>query len=200
MHESRANRTKENGEWRYFDQNDAEFVFMSSFDYPVEFVDDFIDGLHGVTLTDKTISELGGIRHDALHAYTANNIELMESNLRALDIACRLAGMVDSAKLGVKFKRGRRINATGPIRKAITKLLTKNPMMKNPELWDEIKNNLPKGWELETPRYFYFKPSLIGPNPSKDHVTQSRFNNICGEERKKIKQKSRVSEPVKESC
>jgi hypothetical protein len=44
-----------------------------------------------------------------------------------------LAG--EQAEHGQRFKDGRKLGSGGPIRKAIAKLLVRNPAMKNPELW-----------------------------------------------------------------
>ena len=111
MTESRANRTKENGIWRYLDQSDAEFVLISEPEYRVEAVDDFIDA---GTLPEETISLLRGMRHDALQAYLSKNIPLLEARLQGLYMACRAAGMLNSARIGVKFKRAQKQKAARP--------------------------------------------------------------------------------------
>ncbi len=109
MLDSKANRINENDVWRYLDQGDAEFVLMSEPEYSIEAVDDFIDGLHGVTLPEETISLLRGMRHDGLQAYLGKNIPLMEAHLRALHMACRAAGireaLKDDAARGKKVKK-----------------------------------------------------------------------------------------------
>lgn len=96
-----------------------------------------------------------------------------------------LAG--DQAEHGQRFKDGRKPGSGGPIRKAIAKLLAKNPTMKNPDLWGAIKKKPPKGWSAEEPRYFNFEPELLGPNPETDHMSYRRFCTVCGEERRKVK-------------
>lgn len=185
MAESRANRINEGGIWRYLDQNDAEFVLMSMFDYPVEVVDDFIDGLQGSTLPEETIDLLREIRHDALQAYIAKNIPLMEAKLQGLHMACRVAGMLPAAKLGSKFKKGRKQGSSGPIRKAIARLLKKTPAMKNAELWRAIKDNPPRGWKVYENRAGHY---IEGPEAG-DNMGYERFCNVSAEERKKLNQK-----------
>ena len=183
MAKSKANRVLENGTWRYTDQLDAEFVLISEPDYRVEAVDDFIDGLHGVTLPEETTSLLLGMRHDALQAFMAKNIPLMEANLRGLNMACRAAGMLDAAKAGVKFKQGRKPNTSGPIRKAIVRLLAASPDMKNAELWGAIKAKPPRGWKVCDNRVGKY---IEGPKAS-DGMNYARFCNVASEARKQNK-------------
>lgn len=179
MTESRANRIKENGIWRYLDQSDAEFVLISEPEYRVEAVDDFIDA---GTLPEETISLLRGMRHDALQAYLGKNIPLLEARLQGLYMACRAAGLLNSARIGVKFKRGRKPNTGGPIRKAIAKLLAKSPDVKNPELWNAIENRPPRGWAVCDNRIGRY---IEGPRGS--NMSYERFCNVAAEERKKLK-------------
>lgn len=183
MADSVANRIKENGIWRYLDQNDAEFVLISEPEYSVEAVDDFIDGMHGVTLPDETISLLRGMRHDALQAYIGKNIALMEAHLRGLHMACRAAGILNAARMGVKFKRGRKPGTTGPIRKVIAKLLAKAPDTKNHDLWTTIKDKPPRGWQVFDNRIGRY---IEGPKPG-ENMSYERFCNVAAEERKKLK-------------
>lgn len=98
MAESKANRVKENGIWRYLDQSDAEFVLISEPEYRVEAVDDFIDSGN---LPEETISLLCGLRHDALQAYIAKDMALMEARLGKLHFACHAAGKLEQAKKDV---------------------------------------------------------------------------------------------------
>ena len=49
------------------------------------------------------------------------------------------------AEHGQKFQ-GKKPNSGGPIRKAIARLLAKNPALTNPELWAEIKGKPPRGF------------------------------------------------------
>lgn len=85
---------------------------------------------------------------------------------------------------GKKFTTGRKPNTGGPIRKKIAALLAKNPSMKNPQLWEKVIQKLPKGWSLVDGRRGAW---LDGPTAA-DHMTKRRFETICGEERKKLKQ------------
>lgn len=91
---------------------------------------------------------------------------------------------------GFKFEKGRKPGTGGPIRKAIAKLLAKNPALKNPELWKAIEVKPPIGWKVNCPKYFAaLVPTIEGPNTETDHMTYRRFCTVCGEERKKVKAK-----------
>ncbi len=91
-----------------------------------------------------------------------------------------LAG--DQAEHGQRFKDGRKPGSVGPIRKAIAKLLAKTPEMKNPELWDAIKNRPPRGWQaIESTRLGKY---LEGPKMA--HMGYPSFCNVCSKERKKV--------------
>lgn len=92
-----------------------------------------------------------------------------------------------AAEFGKKFKDNadeRKTRKASPIRQAIRKALKKQPDLKNPVLWEIIKNNPPKGWEV-------FENSLgkyiEGPTNDR-HMIQRRFFTVCGEERKALKQ------------
>lgn len=177
MAESRANRILENGTWRYLDQSEAEFVLMSEPEYSIEAVDDFIDS---GKLPEETIRLLRGMRHDGLQAYITKNIPLMEAKLQGLHMACRAAGMLDAARIGVKFKRGRKPKTGGPIRKAIARLLAKSPDMKNAELWKAIDSKPPRGWTVCDNRSGKY---IEGPKAS-DGMNYARFCNVAAEERR----------------
>lgn len=104
---------------------------------------------------------------------------------KAWDVAKGAMGKLEPvALLGAKFKEGRRLGAHGPIRKAIAKLLNSNQNMKNAELLTAIKEKPPKGWS-------YYDNRLGKYFEGKDNksMTVARFNNICSEERRKLKQK-----------
>lgn len=95
-----------------------------------------------------------------------------------------LAG--DQAEHGQLFKDGRKPGSGGPIRKAIAKLLAKAPTMRNPDLWEAIKNKPPKGWQAyESARLGKY---LEGPTTKKE-MGYGRFCTVCGQERKKVKGK-----------
>jgi hypothetical protein len=90
----------------------------------------------------------------------------------------------DIAATGEKFRAGRTPNTSGPIRKAITKLLKSHPDMKNKQLLDAIAAKPPRGWKYYDNRTGkYFEGRKAG-----DHMGEGRFYNICSEERKKIRQ------------
>jgi hypothetical protein len=88
---------------------------------------------------------------------------------------------------GKKFK-SRKPGSVGPVRKEISKLFARNPNMTNPEAWQAICENPPKGWAaLE----YRFGKYLDGPQ-SKDgnklrKMEYRRFCNVCAEERKALK-------------
>jgi len=90
-----------------------------------------------------------------------------------------LAG--EQAEIGQRFREGRKVGTVGPIKKAISKLLAKDPNMKTPELWKAISNKPPKGWQA-------FESARLGKyleGPGVQNVGYRRFSNICSEERKK---------------
>lgn len=83
------------------------------------------------------------------------------------------------ALLGKKFTAGRKVGAVGPIRKAIAKMLKKNPKVKNAELWVTLSDSPPKGWD--------FRANRIGKyieGPHGDGMNYQRFCNIASEERR----------------
>ena len=177
------NREMINGAWTYHDQNEAEFVFFVWPEHSIDSVDDFIEGRQGITLSDAAKSKLKEIRHDAFGAYVKKDFDLMMAHSRALSTACYLYGMRDAAKLGAKFSKGGKSKTYGPIRKAISRLLSKNPSMKNDELWAAIKASPPKGWtalENRNGRY------IEGPKAG-DDMQYERFCNVASLERKLLK-------------
>lgn len=128
-----------------------------------------------VEANDRPVSELGLRR--SLECY--KDWRISESEIL-------LSWMTPDAKHGRKFKEGRKPNAGGPVRKAIARLLKKNPAMKNPELWKSIKANPPRGWEpVESMRH---GERLDGPTVN-DRMGYGRFCTVCGEERKKAREK-----------
>lgn len=92
--------------------------------------------------------------------------------------------LVPAAKTGKKFIAGRKPGAAGPIRKAIAKLLKKNPGFKNPDLWAALSANPPRGWNFFDNREGRY---IEGPRIAEDHMVYGRFCTVCGEERKKLK-------------
>ena len=91
-----------------------------------------------------------------------------------------LTQVLPAMELGQKFMDGRKVNTGGPIRKAIARLLKKNPAMKNPELWAAVTAMPPRGWTVYGDRKY-----LEGPGVK--NMSQGRFFTVCGEERKKNK-------------
>ncbi len=72
-----------------------------------------------------------------------------------------------------------------PIRKAIAKLLTTTPAIKNPELWKMFTAKLPRDWKAFDNR----QGKYLEGKTAKEHMTYARFCTVCGEERKKNKPK-----------
>ncbi len=89
------------------------------------------------------------------------------------------------AAVGRKFTAGRQSGTVGPIRKLILRELKMHRSLKNPELWDLIRNDLPTGWDwIRSGKY----GRLEGPGaPSSDTMEYERFCNVCSEERRKLK-------------
>lgn len=87
------------------------------------------------------------------------------------------------AMQGQAFLDGRKPGTGGPIRKAIRRLLAKDPTMKNPQLWSAIKANPPKGWEARDNKVGRY---LDGPKAA--NMNYQRFCNVAAEERSRRKQ------------
>lgn len=88
------------------------------------------------------------------------------------------------AARGKKFLDGRKPGTGGPIRKEVAKLLANDPTLRNPELWKAVKENLPRGWEAgKLAKYGEY----VEAHPEK--MFYRRFCNVCGEERKKLREK-----------
>jgi hypothetical protein len=87
-----------------------------------------------------------------------------------------------NAALGEKFRRGRRVNTGGPIRKAIALALKRDQDMKPREIWAALAANPPRGWAFNENRLGRY---IEGPKAS-DGMKYARFSNICNEERAKI--------------
>lgn len=101
------------------------------------------------------------------------------------EIEAALKAIIPDAITGIKFRPGRKPGSGGPIRKAIAKHLSKNNQLKNPELWEAIKNKPPRGWTAyESPKLGKY---LEGPGLK--NMNYERFCNVCGEERKRTRQK-----------
>ncbi|MCZ2099473.1 MAG: hypothetical protein LC121_25070 [Anaerolineae bacterium] len=88
------------------------------------------------------------------------------------------------ARRGAKFQPGRKGGAVGPIRKAITTALKRDPTLTNDELWERVKAHPPRGWRaVESTRLGRY---FAGPRAS-DSTSYARFRNIAAEERGKLK-------------
>lgn len=98
----------------------------------------------------------------------------------AKELLEKLKPLLDQGK---SFTSGRKLGTVGPIRKAISKLLTKNPEMKNPEIWKAINEKPPKGWAVCENRLGKY---IEHPSSGKE-MSVRRFRNICAEERKKYR-------------
>lgn len=90
----------------------------------------------------------------------------------------------DTQELGKKFKAGRKPNTGSVVRGEIAKCLSKDQTLKNPALWSAIAGKPPKGWEAHDNHIGKY---LEGPRGGAN-MNYERFSNICGEERKKLKQ------------
>ena len=84
--------------------------------------------------------------------------------------------------LGIKFRQGRKIGTMGLVKKAIAKLLSENPKMKNPDLWKELSKKPPKGRKFFDNRIGKY---IEGPDGATE-MKYGRFCNVCGEVRKEI--------------
>lgn len=96
-----------------------------------------------------------------------------------------LAGLdADAEELGKKFKIGRKPQTGSAIRKTIAKLLKNDPTMENPELWAAVAKKPPKEWTA----YDNHVGKYLEGKKASDSMGYARFCNVCGEERKKLKQ------------
>ena len=88
----------------------------------------------------------------------------------------------DFALTGIKFRKGRKVNSGGPIRKAIARELNKNSALKPRQIWGILTSKPPKGWE-------FFDNSagkyIEGPKGG-DGMGYTRFSEVCKEERDKL--------------
>lgn len=86
------------------------------------------------------------------------------------------------ALTGIKFRKGRKVNSGGPIRKAIARELNKNPSLKPRQIWAILASKPPKGWEFfdnSAGRY------IEGPKGG-EGMGYTRFSEVCKEERDKL--------------
>jgi len=142
---------------------------------PVEFAKRVV--LHIPTLEADTARDAAVEK--ALHKAASGDYEAAGRIFRGHMMS--RAEQIKFIPLGMKFSRGRKKGAGGPIRKAVAKLLKANPSMKNPQLWEAIKAKPPKGWGALENRLGKY---LEGPGNAS--MSYQRFCNVCSEERKKI--------------
>lgn len=110
---------------------------------------------------------------------------MIVGNMSGEQLRTALSDLADAKKdadHGKKFK-GKAPGAVGPIRKAIGRVLKKNPKMKTLEIWEEIKKKPPKGWAvMENRQGKYIE------GPANKEMNYRRFENAVCEERKVFKQ------------
>lgn len=92
-----------------------------------------------------------------------------------------------AATTGKKFRAGRTPATGGPIRKWIEQQLSKNPTMKNRELWAAIKAKPPRGWQVMENRQGKYLDGPKTGNVAKNEMSYGRFSNVAKEERDKLK-------------
>lgn len=106
------------------------------------------------------------------------HVEFVIVRLRAIE---RERHVLPLAKTGKKFIAGRKKGAVGRVRKAIRATLKKHPELSNPDLWENLKLAPPRGWEFYGNRLGEY---IEHPDGS---TSRAQFNNICGEERRRIR-------------
>ncbi len=114
----------------------------------------------------------------------AMNADILTDHVRDWILSAYAGLDFHTTEVGRKFIKGRKPNTGGRIRKAIAKVLKKNPDLKNPELWAVLAAKPPNGWEFCDNRQGKY---IEGPNIKQDHMVYRRFCTVCGEERKKLK-------------
>lgn len=141
--------------------------------------DDLLYRLAGQSIVIEQITK---VAHEAIA------VAVQESTIStsALALTEKLRPLLDQ---GRAFTMGRKPGSSGPVRKAIARLLAKNPGMKNRDLLAAIKQNPPKGWQVEEFTHFDYPPEIVGPKREIDRMGYERFCNVAAEERKKAKAK-----------
>ena len=89
-----------------------------------------------------------------------------------------LEGVVPLAIVGRKFTAGRKPGAHGPLRKQVARLLKLHPAYSNARLWDAMRRNPPRGWQVTHSDCWI---------DGQGNVTRKRFSNVAAEERAKLK-------------
>lgn len=144
--------------------------------------EEFAERVRQHVLTLETATAKNAAVEKALHKAASGDFDTAGKLLR--EYFDTEAVVLKFVPIGVKFTQGRKKNTGSPIRKAVAKLLAKNPTLKNPELWDAISSKSPRGWRASDNRIGKY---LEGPNMA--NMNYDRFCNVCGEERKKVKEK-----------
>lgn len=121
MMSSKISRTLErmpNGQeaWRYHDQDESEFVFVTTLEgVPLESVDSFIDGAEGA-IPDDVKKTLLGQRMEALNAWKAKKSDLSISRAETLFWMARFFGfhIAASPKVIAKKKQEEALRSVQP--------------------------------------------------------------------------------------
>lgn len=117
------------------------------------------------TVARQDINELAHIKY----ALTLPDNECLEM----------LAGTL--AATGIKFRKGRKVNSVGPVRKAIARELKKNQALKPRHLWALLANKPPKGWDFEGEGR-EARIWITGRKP----IGYARFSEVCKQESDKL--------------
>lgn len=172
------------GVWEYLDQDEACFVFelWSGEEISLESIDGFIESK---ALPAWVRDDLLAMRTSAVAAYRAKDYELAVARASALEWACRYYGQNIAAAPDVRQGRafkGRKKGSEGHVKKAVRKVLKKNPKMKNAQIWEALQDALPRGWlvcDNRAGKYIEGKSADQGCN-------YRRFLNTCSEVRAEL--------------
>lgn len=175
------------GVWEYLDQDEACFVFelWSCEEISLESIDDFIES---EALPAWVRDDLLAMRTSAVAAHRAKDYELAVARASALEWACRYYGQNIAAAPDVRQGRafkGRKRGSEGPVKKAVQKVLEKNPKMKNAQIWEALQDALPRGWlvcDNRVGKYIEGKSADQG-------CEYRRFLNTCSEVRAELNAK-----------
>lgn len=182
--------------WKYADETNLIMheMLLILFDVNLVVLDNFIEQLEaegvgaGIELRERRRDALrlfrdqfmGKVRsHNKItdHAF-AGHIEWIMRRKQEIE---RNEFLLPLARLGKRFKQGRKKGSAGPVRKAIARRLRKNPLAKNPEIWEALRKAPPRGWQFFENRQGQYIEHQDG------YTGRHHFNTICGEERKKIR-------------
>lgn len=122
------------------------------------------------------------LAHPAVARQDINELAHIKYALSLPDNECleMLAGTL--AVTGVKFRKGRKVNSVGPIRKAIARELKKNASLMPRHLWEILASKPPKGWEFFSNNAGKY---IEGPKGG-EGMGYAHFSGICKEERDKL--------------